>query len=145
MHAVAFAGTTVLGLGVLTGCTAVASEPAPKPVPSVSVNGLPPGVQLPSEVPEDVPNDPEDRPFVAIKGCQPTDSGWAANGLVINDRDSELSYEITVFFTTEEGTVIGFGTTTVDIAGSQTSAWEVATDFTAPDPTLCVLRGVDAS
>ena len=68
----------------------------------------------------------------------------SAGGAVVNPTDSAASYEITVFFTTQTGTVIGFGSTEIDVQGNETAEWTVESQFTPAPDTKCVLRGAIA-
>ena len=142
-NALTFAGVALL---VALGLTACAGSPEPSPTPeaSVPVNGLPDGVSLPPDVPTEVPNDPDDRQNVAIGTCEATEGGWRAAGTAANPGESEVTYEITVFFTTGAGTVIGFAGTAADVEAGGSANWSAEADFVAPEETLCVLRGVAA-
>ena len=134
----------LLGATALAGCTGPSStEPTVRP--SESYVGLPSGVVPPESVPTDVPNDPDARPDVAIDTCQATDTGWSASGTATNPAATATTYTITVFFTTDAGTVIGFADMTAEVAASKTGHWTVAAEFGAPASTLCVLRGVATS
>lgn len=133
------AGVALMALA-LTGCVG----PSPTPRPTGPVTGLPDGVSLPATVPVDVPNDPADRLDVAINDCESADGGWQAAGTVVNPAQDAASYEITVFFTTQTGTVIGFGSTTIEVAGTETAEWSVQSQFTPAPDTMCVLRGAIA-
>lgn len=141
VNALAFAGVALLAALGLTACT---GAPAPSPSPSASeqVNGLPDGVASPSDVPTDVPNDPDARQNVVIDSCEATANGWRAAGSAVNPGESDVAYEISVFFTTASGTVIGFGGTTAGVEPDGSANWSVEAEFVAPDETLCVLRGV---
>lgn len=143
VNALAFAGVAFLAALGLTACT-TAPEPSPTPTESVPVNGLPDGVSLPPDVPTDVPNDPEDRRNVAIDECDATENGWRATGTAVNAADTDATYEISVFFTTESGTVVGFGGATASVESGGSADWTVEADFVASDATRCVLRGVAA-
>ena len=143
VNALAFAGVAALVTLGLAACTNPA-EPSPTPSASASVNGLPEGVTLPEDVPVDVPNDPDDRLNVAIATCEASDGGWLAAGTAVNPSGSGTTYDITVFFTTETGTVIGYGSTSISVAASETADWAVEADFVAPESTQCVLRGAAA-
>ena len=139
--ALALCGLTAVALLVLSGCTA-AEGPTPTPTPELTVNGLPDGVSLPADLPTDVRNDPDARADVALDSCAASDGGWRATGTVSNSDASDATYGITVFFTTDAGSVIGFGSAEVEVASSGESEWEIDGQFVPADPTLCVLRGV---
>ncbi len=78
------------------------------------------------------------RPDVAIDTCQATDTGWSASGTATNPAATATTYTITVFFTTDAGTVIGFADMTAEVAASKTGHWTVAAEFGAPASTLCI-------
>lgn len=143
VNVVAFTGVMLLGALGITGCTS-GQEPVPSPAAPVPVNGLPDGVSLPVDVPTDVPNNPADRVNVAIEECESTENGWRAGGHAVNPGESEITYEITVFFTTDSGTVLGHGGVASAVPASETAEWSVDTEFVAPETTQCVLRGVAA-
>jgi hypothetical protein len=88
-----------------------------------------------------VRNDAEDRLDVALTTCERTNDGWRASGTVMNSSDSDATYEITIFFTTDAGTVIAFDSVRTPVSAGTDAAWEVEGEFAAPQPTLCVLRG----
>jgi hypothetical protein len=141
--ALALCGLTAVSLLLLSGCTGggeVARDSTP--TPELTVNGLPDGVSLTADLPTDVPNDAAARADVAIKACEAADDGWRATGTVVNPGRADATYALTVFFTTDAGTVIGFGSTEVDVPASGEREWNIDGEFVSPDPTLCVLRGV---
>lgn len=139
--ALALCGLSAVSLLALAGCGGPA-DPAPTPTPELTVNGLPEGVSLPEDVPTDVPNDPDARADVAISACGSTDGGWRASGVIENSDDMQRTYEVTVFFTTEGGSVIGHGATSVEVAPSGEASWVVDESFVSAETTLCVVRGV---
>jgi len=127
-------------VAVMGGCTT--GEPTPRT--SESIHGLPPGVTQPHSVPVDVPNDAVERLNVALSVCEEVDGGWRAGGEVVNPAERDVEYEVTVFFTTSGGTVIGFGSTRVPVAAGETGSWDVVGEFVAPEGTVCVVRGAAA-
>lgn len=135
-------GGLLLAAVALAGCTATDS-PSPSPSASASdVNGLPTGVQQATAVPTDVANTPALRANVEITECSASDGGWKAEGTAKNPGDAAKSYTITVFFTTDHGTVIGTGDTKVTVEPGKTEDWTVRAALTPAPKTLCVLRGV---
>lgn len=112
-----------------------------QPTRPVLVNGLAPGVSLPSAVPAGVPNDRVDRLNVSLTTCQNTTLGWRAGGSIRNSTKAPATYQVTVFFTTTEGTVLSFGDTRVDVPAAASQEWSIESSFVAPESTLCVLRG----
>jgi hypothetical protein len=132
----------LLATAALAGCTGNVT-PSPTPTTSAAdVNGLPTGVQQATEVPTDVANTPALRANVAITECSASDGGWKAEGTAKNPGDAAQTYTITVFFTTDHGTVIGTGDTKVTVEAGKTEDWTVAAKLTPAPKTLCVLRGV---
>lgn len=96
-------------------------------------------------VPLTVPNSVRARRAVTLTGCAATGSGGHGSGTVIAAGRSAAIYTITVFFTTRQATVIGYGTTKVHAVPAKTIPWAVGTHFKAPPGMRCVLRGVSAS
>lgn len=136
----------VLILAGLTGCfpagTDGGPDATPAPTATEDVAGLPEGVQQATDVPLDVPNRPELRGDVELTLCDEVDGGWQAAGTVTNSAADSRDYTITVFFTTEGGTVIGTGDTEVAVAGGESEDWSVTGELTPAPGTNCVLRGV---
>jgi len=107
-----------------------------------SAKALPPGVVGATRVPTKVANKPALRADVRLASCSPRAHGWRASGTVHNPHSAARSYKITVFFTADNATVIGFAATTVHVVGRGSRPWTASATFHAPKPTLCVLRGV---
>lgn len=128
---------------VLAGCTA---SPTPTPTPSraavADINGLPEGVQQATEVPTDVPNTPALRQNVSVASCENADGGWKAGGTAKNPSDQPVDLTISIFFTTDKGTVLGTGSTKVGVKPGDTAQWTVKAPLTPAPTTVCVLRGV---
>jgi hypothetical protein len=61
---------------------------------------------------------------------------------VTNTAATDATYTITVFFTNESATVIGFGSKQVPVRSGATSAWSVTDTTVDSSHTRCVLRGV---
>jgi hypothetical protein len=132
----------LLALGiVLTGCTGGAPTDAETPTAAATVPGLPPGVSQVTELPPDIPNDPETRANVQVNGCAATEDGWEATGTISNPGEEATTTVITVFFTTDKATVIGTAQTSVTVEPGDEQSWTAQDAFTAPTQTLCVLRG----
>ena len=93
-------------------------------------------------VPAEVPNSVAARRNATLDACHSANGGWQAGGTVKHAGGSAASYKITVFFTTSDATVIGYGDTVIQVAAGQTKPWTVRGTFDAPKGTLCVLRGV---
>jgi hypothetical protein len=128
------------------GCTPHPTEPSPTPTQTTSSSGA----QLPGErdgvvgataLPEDIPDAPDIRASTHISSCTATDDGWEAEGTVRNPTDTNASYAVAVFFNTTTATVIGSGQATVDVPAGAERPWQVQAVFTAPEETLCALRG----
>ena len=64
-------------------------------------------------VPLTVPNSVRARKAVTLTGCTATGTGGHASGTVTGPGASAATYTITVFFTTRQATVIGYGTAKV--------------------------------
>lgn len=77
-----------------------------------------------------------------MASCTRAPEGWRATGTARNPGDAPVDYTITVFFTTENATVIGTGKTRVALGPGRKETWHVEDAFKAPASTLCVLRGV---
>jgi hypothetical protein len=136
--------TTALAAAALiaflaAGCTPP-STTAPSPGPSGS--GLPSGVAQAGNVPTKVPNDPALRTNVTITDCSKTDKGWHAAGKASNPTNKPISYTITVFFTTDQATVLSTADTTVTVDPGKNADWNIEKDFATTPKTLCALRGV---
>ena len=130
-------------LPLLAGCTA-SPEPRATPSPSAAadVNGLPAGVQQATEVPTAVPNTPELRRAVTVSSCEKAAGGWKATGTAKNTTDAPVELTVTIFFTSDKGTVLGTGDTKVAVEPQAETRWTVASKLTPTPKTLCVLRGV---
>jgi len=134
----------VIGMPLLlAGCT---PAPAPSATPShpaaADVNGLPTGVQQATDVPTEVPNTPALRRNVTVSTCEKADDGWKAAGTAKNDTDDPVELTVTVFFTTDKGTVLGTGDTKVAVKPQSSADWTVTSKLTPTAKTVCVLRGV---
>ena len=140
------AGVLALGIAVpllLAGCTA-SPEPSPKTSHSAAadVKGLPEGVQQATDVPTEVPNTPALRRNVTVSTCEKVDGGWKAEGSAMNDTDDPVDLTVTIFFTSDRGTVLGTGDTKVSVKPKSSADWAVTSKLTPTEKTLCVLRGV---
>jgi hypothetical protein len=127
---------------VVSGCT---QGPAPTAGPTsaaTDVAGLPHGVQQATEVPTDVPNTPDLRKNVTLAGCEKADGGWQASGTATNPGSDPVDYTVTVFFTTDKGTVLGTADTKVRVDPGEKKNWDVTAQLTPAPRTTCVLRGV---
>ncbi|MDP9904635.1 hypothetical protein [Arthrobacter bambusae] len=139
------ATTAVLALPVLAGCLLTGcgnAAPAPAPSATETVNALPAGVTQPTAVPTDVPNDANVRQNVKITDCSSADGGWAAKGTANNPGNKAVDYTITVFFTTDQATVLHTAQTKVAVEPGKSADWNITEKFPTTPKTLCVLRGV---
>jgi len=93
-------------------------------------------------VPAAVPNKTALRADVAMSSCSPHAGGWMASGSARNPRKKATTYKITVFFTSNQATVIGTARTSVRVPPGGTEHWTATSKFHPAKPTLCVLRGV---
>lgn len=100
------------------------------------------GLVQPSRVPTKVANSVALRSSVDLTACRKSSGGWLAGGTAKNTRKSKFTYVVTVFFTTDTATVIGFGKTDVKVPAGKTVKWTVTAKFPAVKNTKCVLRGV---
>lgn len=96
-------------------------------------------------IPLVVPNSVRARRAVTLTDCAVTRSGGHASGTVTAPGASAATYTITVFFTTRQATVIGYGTTKVHAAPGKATPWQAGGRFTASHGMRCVLRGVTTS
>ena len=103
---------------------------------------MPSGVVQDPNVPTNVLNTPSLRQYVAITACDRSPNGYTAKGTANNPTKAEKPYTITVFFTTNRGTVIGTGAIKVSVLPGQTQKWQIDGQLTPAPGTECVLRGV---
>jgi hypothetical protein len=139
------AATAAVATILLTACTESSHHDAvesSKTTATPKAVGLPNGVVGATDVPTTVPNKADLRKNVAISSCEAVEGGWAASGTASNPGKNATSYTITIFFTTDQATVISTGQTTVQVQPDGKQSWSVNQKFTAPAHTLCVLRGV---
>lgn len=142
------AGLAFAAALTLTGCTGGSAPSASADRTSNGAPTTPSGAALPdgvvgaTAVPTGVPNNPGLRGNVTMSSCAARSGGWGASGTVHNPDAQAARYRITVFFTTDHATVIGFAATTVSLAAKETKTWSVSATMHAATPTLCVLRGV---
>jgi hypothetical protein len=128
-------------IAALAGCTH-SGRTAAKSTPSAAVHGLPVGVVNATGVPTAVPNDTAARKNVTVSSCKATKDGWEAAGTATNPGTKQADYTVTVFFTTNGGTVIGTGQSKVSVKPGAQQPWTIGSTFHAPPDTRCVLRGV---
>lgn len=119
----------------VTGCSSSSKGSASKP----GSNGTATTV---GTIPTVVPNNLDKRGAVALTGCAAARNGWEASGTATNPDKGATKYMITVFFTTNQATVEGDGTTTIDVAAGKAAHWKIDARFSADPSTTCVLRGV---
>ena len=133
----------------LTACSSDPESPAPAAAtepaaaPSSSAPTLPKGVK-PASVPTKVANDVGDRKNVVMNACKTTGDGWGASGTATNPGKKDVTYKVTVFFTTTSATTIDSASTDVAVKAGETVTWDAAKKFKTPSEMLCVLRGVAA-
>ena len=96
-------------------------------------------------VPTSVPNQVSVRKDVRLLNCGAIKGGWSAGGTVKNSLDRAATYQITVFFTSDQATDLAFAKTSVPLSAGQSKLWSTQATFAAPAQVLCVLRGVAAS
>ena len=114
----------------------------PSPSHARSAKGLPPGVVGATNIPAKVANRPALRADVGLATCSPRPHGWQASGSARNPGKKPATYKITVFFTSNQATVIGTARTSVRVLPGRSRRWTASSTFHPAKPTLCVLRGV---
>ncbi|MBF4625760.1 hypothetical protein [Clavibacter sp. VKM Ac-2872] len=135
---------------LVAGCTSLVVPDADDAVltptaqasPVFPAEGLPDGATGAKAVPYDVPNDAEARKSTSVTGCVRINGGWAMTGTMSNASSKDASFDVTVFFSTPQATVLATGKTTVDAPSQETTEWRVEASFDAPQDVRCVLRGV---
>jgi hypothetical protein len=100
---------------------------------------------VPGIVPTSVPNQVSVRKDVQLLHCGATKGGWSAGGTVKNSLGHTATYQITIFFTSNQATDLAFAKTSVSLGAGQSKLWSTQATFAAPAQVLCVLRGVAAS
>lgn len=144
---------------VASGCAAPPGGGMPRPpaavgAPSAAAAGTSPHARAATAktaaaaapgVPLAVPNSVRARKAVTLTGCAATRAGGHASGIVIAPGTGVATYTITVFFTTRQATVIGYGTAKVRARPGRTTPWAVGRHFKAPPGMRCVLRGASTS
>lgn len=116
------------------------AHPTPGPVQS-----SPPAVtvkQADVTVPSKVGNNPDKRSAVSVTSCKATADGWMAAGTATATKSGPETFTITVFFTTEQATVVEWGKTTVTARAGATATWQIAKRLPVRSTLLCPLRGV---
>ena len=93
-------------------------------------------------VPTKVPNQPGARKAAVITDCAADAHGWHASGTVKNAASADATYTITVFFTNQSATVLGFASKQVPVGPGATADWSVTDATVNSSHTRCVLRGV---
>lgn len=144
LTSIAVAAAFLLGGCAVSGPTPpstppTAASPATSSTPAPS---LPAGATAATNVPTAVPNDPDLRKSVTITKCAATKAGWTAQGTATNSKKTSKTYKIAVFFTSASATVLHTDSTTVTVKPGDKATWTINAKFTAPEGTLCVLRGV---
>jgi hypothetical protein len=133
--------SAVLSIAALSACTVGATRHNTG-VAQLRPAGIPSGVQQATTVPTDVPNAPELRGHVKIDSCAQAKGGWEATGTASNPGSATVDYSVTIFFTTDRGTVIGTGRARTRVPGGKTGRWSVSVPLTAASGTRCILRRV---
>ena len=148
------AGAVVVAL-IAGGCAVPPGGGTPRPsdvasMPSAAVAGGAPAraraAAAPApRIPLAVPNSVRARKAVTLTDCTASGAGGHATGTVTAPGTSAATYTITVFFTTRQATVIGYGTAKVRAVPGKATPWAIGRDFKAPPGMRCVLRGVSTS
>jgi hypothetical protein len=137
--------TAVAGLALavtLAGCTAGAPQPEAAWQETAAAAALPSELPQPTNVPTAVTNTPALRHEVSLLACARSHGGWEASGTASNAGKSSVAYTVTIFFTTDHGTVVGLSSTKVTVKPAGNEHWSVRTDLPATADLRCVLRGV---
>jgi PBP1b-binding outer membrane lipoprotein LpoB len=136
----------------LTGCSGAthtppvrSSEPSssgsiPQQAAPAAPTSLPTYIQYP--VPATVRDVAAKRQQVHIDSCSSTGSGASATGTIHNSGSKPVSYDITVFFTSNTATAVNYATATVTVGAAATASFTAKRTFAAPVALLCVLAGV---
>lgn len=93
-------------------------------------------------IPTKVPNRPAKRAAVELTGCAATDDGWAASGTATAGQGRARTFVISVFFTTDQATVVEWGRTRVTVPAGERADWQVGVELPVQGELRCVLRGV---
>jgi hypothetical protein len=107
----------------------------------VTAPGKPGNVSI---APADVANRPADRKNVTMTSCAGGVSGWQGRGTARNASGSPVTYRVTLFYTTQQGTVVGNSSTQVTVPGHGHADWSTSAKIASKGPLRCVLRGVAA-
>jgi hypothetical protein len=101
--------------------------------------------KVPGIVPTRVPNEVSVRKDAQLLSCGATKGGWSAGGTVKNSLGRDATYQITIFFTSDQATDLAYAKTSVPVSAGQSERWSAPADFAPPAQVLCVLRGVAVS
>ena len=101
--------------------------------------------RVPGAVPTSVPNEVSVRKDVQLLSCGATKGGWSAGGTVKNSLGHDATYQITIFFTSNQATDLAYAMSSVSVGAGQSKEWSAHATFAPPAQVLCVLRGVAAS
>ena len=124
---------------------AVASNPKPTvTTPTSKAAGSATSATSAGSIPKpaSIANDVTKRKDVELSSCAPGGGGWVAKGKVTNSGDATKDYVITVFFTTQQATVLGSATTKVSAKARTSASWQAVGHFKGTNAMTCVLRGV---
>lgn len=94
------------------------------------------------KAPIDVPNDVSARRNVEMTSCTGDATHWQAGGTAVNHAHDSVKYDVTVFYTTAQDTVVGSAATTVTVPGQGKATWSAPADIKSGHGLRCVLRGV---
>jgi len=82
------------------------------------------------------------RTGVVTTSCKAAPGGWEASGSIHNSSHKDHDYQLTVYFTDAQATVLGSARTSSNVAAGQAGSWNVNAQFNAPSQVNCVLVGV---
>ncbi len=79
---------------------------------------------------------------VQLTKCAAVSGGWQAAGTIHNTTGQAHEYQILVYFTTNQATVIDSATTSVQVADNQSADWQAGKQFNTEPNMRCVIVSV---
>lgn len=79
---------------------------------------------------------------VTMSSCEAAPGGWKAAGTIHNTTGKAHGYQILVYFTTDQATVIDSADTTVSVATGQSATWHASAKFKTAPKMRCVIVSV---
>jgi len=119
---------------------------APSATGSATSGASTPAVTSPKlPKPSDIKNDPAQMKNVAVTSCKAIGGGWSASGTAKNTQKEPVTFKVTIFFTTPQATVQGYGQAKLDVAAGKAGEWSTSAKFAADKDSRCIVRAVSAS